>query len=126
MADDLFKKSDVYELKDKDFSDEHLTHQNFRGKKGFVVFYAPWCPNCQNKVEFWKLLGHNYNVGKFSDKPLRIGAVNTEDPLTRDISAKMKITAIPAFFHVQKNGLLTPYQGQGYSPEDLLLELMRQ
>ena len=45
----------------------------FRGKNGLVMFYAPWCPHCQNMASTWLELA-NVTKGLYP-----VGAVNCDD-----------------------------------------------
>lgn len=135
--EDLYDEESVIKLTDDDFNFDQgsgspvLIHPEFRGKDGYVMAYAPWCPNCQNKVDFWSYLGREVNHNpQYQKENFRIGVINTTDPRSRQVLEDLRVEAIPHFFHVTPNshlggGQLSTYEGP-HSPEDLLSAVCQQ
>lgn len=131
MDEDLFKNTSVIKLHDKDFKydgDEvQLKHNAFKNKDGYVMIYAPWCPYCQSKVDFWSYMGKKFNVGEHKSENFRIGVINATDPNAQEIVQRLHVSAIPRFVHVISNdsgyGRLVDYNGVDTSPETLLGEV---
>jgi thioredoxin-like negative regulator of GroEL len=124
---DLYDDS-VIKLYDDDFdfssSQIKLTNKQFKNKDGYVMIYAPWCPNCQNKVEFWSYLGNQLNHNpQYKAENFRIGVVNSEDPSASQIVRHLQVNAIPRFVHISSGGTVSEYQGQDHSPETLIKEV---
>lgn len=126
----LFTNTHVIELNDTDFQigvHTKLKNNNFTNKDGYVMFYAPWCPNCQNKAKFWSFLGEKFNSDReFLNENFKIGAVNTEDSSTQNITKNLKIQYIPRFLHVNNKGELSDYKGPDHEPESLLSEVCQE
>lgn len=129
-TDDLYLDSKVIKLFDKDFVggavDTRCVNENFHEKNGYIMIYAPWCPNCQNKVDFWSYMADQFNdPSKFADENFRIGVVNCEDPNCRKISQQLKVTSIPRVIHVNEEGKISDYNGSDLKPKTLLSEACR-
>jgi thiol-disulfide isomerase/thioredoxin len=125
MSMSLFQNSEVYELTDDDFdfsSDSVTTKsKHFKGNNGYIMFYAPWCPHCQEKQDLWSYLGEQFNKNKaYSKEKFKIGAVNTTDENTSKVSQELGVNAIPKFFHAMKDGSLSEYNGNDLSIEGLV------
>jgi thiol-disulfide isomerase/thioredoxin len=125
--DDLYAGTHVIKLNDSDFEFEPIRLKNklFKDKDGYIMIYASWCPNCQNKVDFWSLLAKQFNVkGQFAKENFRIGVINTGDPAATRIIDALNVTAIPRFMHVTPDsngfGIMSDYQGADLAPETLL------
>ena len=126
--EDLFDDT-MIKLTDGDFDLSHkpptITHPSFKGKHGYIMAYAPWCPHCQEQKKFWSYLGQKLNRDpSYRKQEFRVGVINSSDPETRQVLQDLQVDTIPRFYHVTpKNGRshLTPYQG-GYTPEELLHE----
>src|ERR1700722_789747 len=135
---DLFAKSSVINLNDSDFRltklksgkiEPKLINSLFRGKDGYIMIYAAWCPHCQAKQQFWSYLGEQFNRNpKFAKENFRIGAINAENPAATKIVEALKVGPIPRFIHVipdkkTNTGSLSDYQGSDLSPESLIREI---
>jgi len=127
MNHDLFRHTSVIKLHDNDFSFDNelkLINKNFKKKDGYIMIYASWCPNCQNKVPFWSLMGKELNTNPdFAKENFRVGVISTTDPANKKIIDKLDIQYIPKFVHVTPdtdgNGILSEFTGN-HSPESLL------
>lgn len=122
--EDLFGNS-VIKLTDKHFNTNGpnvtVTHPDFKNNDGYIMAYAPWCPNCQNKVDFWSYLGEKLNHDpQYGNEHFRVGVINTTDPSTSKILNKLSIDSIPRFLHVKPNGVLSEYDGDSYEPSEIL------
>lgn len=134
MEIDLFQNSKVIKLHDTDFDftdPVKLKHNSFKHKDGYLMVYAPWCPNCQNKVPFWSLFGDKFNTDPtYAKENFKIGVISTTDPKAAKIVEELNITYIPRFFHVtsdeQGHGLLSDFKGQDHSPDTLLSEVCQE
>jgi|UniRef100_A0A6C0BKU3 thiol-disulfide isomerase/thioredoxin len=130
--EDLFQKTRVIKLCDDDFdSDFHLIHHKFKNKDGYVMIYAPWCPNCQDKVGFWSYMAEQFNDrGRYHGENFRIGVISTTDPKAEKCVEHFQVVAIPMFFHVRPNrlgqGVLAEYQGADLQPSSLLAEVCQE
>lgn len=127
MNSDLYENTDVIKLTDKDFKmgdNMKVNNKSFKNKDGYIMFYANWCPNCQNKSDFWSFCGQQFNKnGKYANQNFRIGAIDTENPLSSQITHKMNVNAIPRFVHVNQQGEMSEYEGSDFEPESLLSEV---
>jgi hypothetical protein len=127
MNIDLYKNTHVIKLNDNDFEfgkELKLTNKNFKNKDGYIMVYAGWCPNCQNKQPFWTLMAEKFNHDPlFAKENFRIGVISTTDPNAQEIVQRLNVTYIPRFLHVTPdadgNGLLSDFDGD-HTPESLL------
>ena len=131
--EDLYKNTSVIRLSDRDFEltePVKVVNRDFKHKNGYIMFYAPWCPHCQNQVKFWTYLGDQFNLSKqYAKENFRVGVVNTTDPKTTQIVQQLHVDGIPHFYHVvsdqEGNGQLKDFQGMDHNPETLLQEACR-
>lgn len=133
--EDLFLNTHLIKLTDQDFrfgrSNVKLINKSFKRKDGYLMIYAPWCPNCRNKSDFWTYLGEKFNYDpKYVKENFKIGVINTTDPHAERILQTLKVNAIPHFMHVtpdkEGNGDLSDYQGQDFAPQTLMAEVCQQ
>ena len=128
--EDLYKNTSVIRLNDHDFDltePVKVVNQDFKHKNGYIMFYAPWCPHCQNQVKFWTYLGDQFNTSKdYAKENFKIGVVNTTDPETSQVVQHLGVNGIPHFYHViadkEGKGHLKDFQGMDHSPEALMQE----
>ncbi|XP_051172729.1 sulfhydryl oxidase 2-like [Leptopilina boulardi] len=73
-----------------------------------IEFYSQWCGHCQRFAPTWKVFGKNV---KDLNSIVRIGVVDTSNPVNTDIS--INITAVPTFMFYPVNA----------NPNDTPLEL---
>jgi len=109
----------IIELKLEDFNykDKKLYIKNsyFNDKKGFIIFYAPWCKHC-NKISnlLIDLALLNINIFNF-------GAINAEN--IKDGNDKIciyeNITKFPTIKYINTDGTLLDYQYE-YTLDNLL------
>jgi len=109
----------IVELKLEDFNykDKKLYIKNsyFNDKKGFIIFYAPWCKHC-NKISnlLIDLALLNINIFNF-------GAINAEN--IKDGNDKVciyaNITKFPTIKYIDTDGTLLDYQYE-YTLDNLL------
>ena len=104
-------------LKDFDYKDDKLYINNdyFNDKKGFIIFYAPWCKHC-NKISnlLIDLALLNINIFNF-------GAINAEN--IKDGNDKVciyeNITKFPTIKYINNDRTLINYQYE-YTIDNLL------
>lgn len=109
----------IIELKLVDFNykDKKLYIKNsyFNDKKGFIIFYAPWCKHC-NKISdlLIDLALLNINIFNF-------GSINSEN--IKDGNDKIciyeNITKFPTIKYINTDGTLIDYQYE-YTLDNLL------
>lgn len=105
----------VKELKLHDFSVNSIgevivTHRDFIGKNGLIMFYSPACPHCNSKEtkELWSklamVLGNSFPIG----------AVNCKDNRNHNyvVAKYAKIIGYPTIKLVHKDGTLELYEGR--------------
>jgi len=105
----------VRELKLHHFSVNSLgqaivTHREFIGKNGLIMFYASWCPHCKSKetTSLWS------NLSMVLGNSFPIGAVNTTDyeQGNHTLAQYTKIIGYPTIKLVHKDGTLELYEGR--------------
>jgi thiol-disulfide isomerase/thioredoxin len=117
MTHDMFSDdTHIIKLGDKDFKMENgkvkIINKNFMGKNGYIMAYATWCPNCQDKKTFWSQMANTLNSNpKYKGENVRIGVISTTDPNAQSITKQLGITYIPRFLNVEKRGTMTDYEG---------------
>ncbi len=124
---DLYGKKSV-----KNLTMKHLALKDnklfVKGNKniGFVAFYAPWCPHCQNMVADWEALAKTL-------APLKVNlfAFNCEAPGNREIhlpqcAKAIQIQHYPTLKFVDSNGLITDavLNGREINADDVPLFLL--
>lgn len=110
----LYRGTSVIELGDTDFNLRNNTLRNNKGC-GMIMFYAPWCPHCQNKRDTYVGLADRLNR---NGSDYMIYSVNVTDNGSQRISEKNNVTTIPRLIEAD-NGRLIDYDGD-YSPDDIL------
>lgn len=115
-TNDLYQErlDGVKELKLHDFSVNSIgevivTHRDFIGKNGLIMFYSPTCPHCNSKetTDLWSklamVLGNSFPIG----------AVNCKDKVHRNdiVADYAKIMGYPTIKLVHKDGTMELYQG---------------
>ena len=130
MNYDMFP-SDVHMIKlsDGDFemtnNEVKIKNSDFNNKNGYIMAYASWCPNCQNKKQYWSQMADSLNSRpKFKGKNIRIGVISTTDPKATQITKKLNITYIPRFFNVVDGGKMTDYEGE-YDPKSMMTHALK-
>ena len=112
----LYSGSDVTELTKSDFieadSVSKFTVKGFEGKRGLVVFYAPWCGHCKNMVTDYKGIASR---AKANSKRY-CAAVNCEQE--KELAEKTGVKSFPTIKMVDEKGNMSDYNG-GRSPEEL-------
>ena len=107
---DLYKYTDVKELKIKDFDTKNkinIINENINNKFGLLVFYTPTCKHCRNTVYIWGQLSSNF-------PRFNIFSFNLHDNLNKnyEIYDYLKIESVPKIFYVTKNGTLEQYKNK--------------
>ena len=95
----------VRELSSKDFTASNdILLKDYLGKKGLVVFYAPWCGHCKTMVPTTKQAAQQLNKDKCF-----IAAVNCE--AHKDLAASVGVKAYPTIKLVSPDGSMRDYEG---------------
>ena len=112
----LYSGTDVTELTKSDFieadSVSKFTVKGFEGKRGLVVFYAPWCGHCKNMVTDYKSIASR---AKANSKRY-CAAVNCEQE--KELAGKVGVQSFPTIKMVDEKGNMSDYNG-GRSAEEL-------
>ena len=102
----------VRELTLKDFSANALgevivTHSDFIGKNGLIMFYAPWCPHCKKRetTQLWS------NLALSTGSVVPIGAVNCENRGNKTLAKYAQILGYPTIKYVHIDGTMETYEG---------------
>ena len=84
-----------------------LVKEEYENKKGFVIFYVPWCKHCCKRAKMWEEL-----ACRFKNK-FYISAVNCENIIKDNdlLRLKYNVKIYPTVFYVTKNGSLHKYKG---------------
>ena len=105
------KNSVVTELVYTDFmffkNKKLIVKDEFKDKKGLVMFYAPCCTHCKKRAKMWEELGCQF-LNKFF-----IAAVNVEN-IKKDndlIKLEYNVKMYPTVFYATENGILHKYDG---------------
>jgi thiol-disulfide isomerase/thioredoxin len=113
------EKKGIIELKLEDFEYKnkklYIKNDYFNDKKGFIIFYAPWCKNCIKMSDLLiDLALSNINIFNF-------GAINSEN--IKDGNDKLciyeNINKFPTIKYINKDGTLIDYQYE-YTIDNLL------
>ncbi len=106
MSDNKFNIThNVKELIKSDFNG--IKYKNPGKKSGFIMFYAPWCPHCQDMVEPLSELSKGltkYDIG------IEFSAFNCENEAdgNKILAANVGINSFPTFMWFDINGELSP------------------
>ena len=124
LKNNIFKniygeKKGIIELKLQDFEYKnkklYIKNNYFNDKKGFIIFYAPWCKHCIKMSDLLiDLALSNINIFNF-------GAINSEN--IKDGNDKLciyeNINKFPTIKYINKDGTLINYQYE-YTIDNLL------
>ena len=124
LKNNIFKniygeKKGIIELKLEDFEYKnkklYIKNNYFNDKKGFIIFYAPWCKHCIKMSDLLiDLALSNINIFNF-------GAINSEN--IKDGNDKLciyeNINKFPTIKYINKDGTLIDYQHE-YTIDNLL------
>lgn len=94
---------DVKELTIFDFKGDQL--KSNEDLPGIVVFYAPWCKHCRDRVPLWNELATHFK------KRIIVAVVNCEDRYNQSLRWKLNIKKYPTVKYFKKDGILKPYLG---------------
>ena len=108
----------VIELKLKDFkyeNDKLYINNKFFNKKGFIIFYAPWCKHCNKISELIIDLALN-NINTFT-----FGAVNSEniEEGNDKVFVYANISSLPTIKYINEENMLENYK-YSYTADNLL------
>lgn len=98
-------KSPVVQLTDKDIklnaNGVSFTHSKLKGKDGYLMVYAEWCPHCQAKKDMWEHLAREFNNNPaYKKENFVIAAMDSDDPMCQGTCSNLGISGIPRFFHL--------------------------
>ena len=107
----LYENNDaVINLNTRDFDlkNKKILNDDFKGKQGLFVVYAPWCQHCKEMSDMWKELANLYKY-RFP-----IGAINSDDYSNRneEVVHKLKVKYYPTFKFIDKNGKIKNFKGK--------------
>ena len=119
MPTNKYSNSQVKLLDNSNFRNKNkkvFTRQPvFNGNTSFIIFYANWCPACNNIAPTMKILAN-----KLKPYNILFGAVDCDK--TANISNILKIGALPSLFIVKRTGRLIPYSGN-YDTGSIIKEI---
>ena len=113
------EKVGILELTLKDFKYKnnklYITNDYFSEKKGFIIFYAPWCQHCKKKSDlFINLALDNINLFNF-------GSVNYENIEMKNdlLCLYANIREFPTIKYIKSDGTLEDYK-YSYDADNLI------
>ena len=111
----LYRRSNTVNLNYDDFDKKKVDNENFKDKRGIIVFYAPWCGHCKSSAEMWRSISTTFK-NKFP-----IGVVNCEDTEKNNhlLLRTFNIKAYPTIKYVTRNGTVYNYKGKE-NKEDII------
>ena len=107
---DLYKYTDVTELKIKDFhinNKINIKNEITNNRFGFLILYTPTCKHCRNTVYIWGQLSSNFpkfNIFSFN--------LHDNDNKNYEIYDYLKIESVPKVYYITKNGTLELYKNK--------------
>ena len=107
---DLYKYTDVKELKIKDFDTNNkinIKNEITNNRFGFLILYTPTCKHCRNTVYIWGQLSSNFpkfNIFSFN--------LHDNDNKNYEIYDYLKIESVPKVYYITKNGTLELYKNK--------------
>lgn len=107
---DLYKYTDVKELKIKDFDTNNkikIKNEIINNHFGFLVLYTPICKHCRDSVYIWGQLSNSFPKYKIFSFNL-----HDNDNKNYEIYDYIKIESVPKVFYVTKNGTLNLYKNK--------------
>ena len=116
----MYSNSQVIEVTDADFivSKQPKMRNTLwkQGDRGYLLVYASWCPNCQNKVDMWKKLATETHAD-YQNKRFLVTAADIDTAVPK-LAAVLGIDSIPRLFEIDAKGNLEPLDTD-WSPVDL-------
>jgi thiol-disulfide isomerase/thioredoxin len=109
---------------------EYLEHaaEGKLGEDTLIVFYAPWCPHCQQFV-LHDSKGNPLNAplevlrrdlaSEDDTKDVIIARADTTEVAHADIPKKFHIPGIPSIYFVSKDGKATSFEGNPHNTKEL-------
>lgn len=112
----------VKELNGGDFSGDTITHPDFRGKPGIVMFYADWCPHCSNAStrNMWN------DLGDFCYPDVAVGAMNCNDNFhgNGDVAQDIGVRGYPSIAYINIDGTIDHEMFGGERDKDSLVKFV--
>ena len=100
---DLFSNPSVIKLQAKDFkvSDSvdkvEVVNKKFKNVDGCVLIYAPWCPHCVSKEQWYTKMAEFIN-DRYKDYKIGVADGSSED--MKPIIKALNLNGFPTFYHI--------------------------
>jgi thioredoxin-like negative regulator of GroEL len=110
MSEDFYLNTNVIQLTDKNINNDTVTSTKTKGKCGFIMIYAPWCPHCQSRKDEWIFMADKFSSSEYKKEKFAICSINLDkNPVLSD---KIKVEGVPTIYYFDENGELTQYNGE--------------
>jgi len=100
-------KKNVRVLTEKDFDLSKSTPKlKEKGKCGYFMVYAHWCPHCVAKVDNWSFFADEMKPHK------NFTICAAEESTIPNVTAALGVQGFPTFYEVMEDGSLQKYESQ--------------